>query len=29
MGWVDSMKRALDAKGMSLDQGRMLVHHKS
>ncbi len=25
MGWMDSVKRALGAKGMSEEQGRMLV----
>ncbi len=29
MGWLDSVKRALDAKGMSVEQGRVLVHDRN
>ena len=25
-GWIDSVKRALNERGMSVEQGRMIVH---
>ena len=25
MGWIDGVKRALDARGMTVEQGRMIV----
>ncbi len=29
MGWLDSVKRALSARGMSVKQGRMVVHDRN
>ncbi len=29
MGWLDSVKRALGARGVSVEQGRMLVHDRN
>ncbi len=29
MGWLDSVKRALGARGMSMEQGRVLVHDRN
>ncbi len=29
MGWIDSVKRVLGARGMSVEQGRMLVRDKN
>ncbi len=29
MGWLDSVKRVLGARGMSVEQGRVLVHDRS
>ncbi len=29
MGWLDSVKRALGARGMSVEQGRVLVHDRN
>ncbi len=29
MGWMDSVKRALGARGMSVEQGRMLVRDRN
>ena len=29
MGWMDSMKRALNEKGMSVEQEKMTVHDRS
>ncbi len=29
MGWMDSVKRALGARGMSVEQGRVLVHDRN
>ena len=28
-GWMDSVKRALDARGLSVAQGRMIVHDRN
>ena len=28
-GWMDSVKRALNENGKSVEQGRMIVHDKS
>ncbi len=29
MGWLNSVKRALGARGMSVEQGRVLVHDRN
>ncbi len=29
MGWMDSVKRALGARGMSVEQGRVVVHDRN
>ena len=28
MGWMDSVKRALDVRGMSVEQGRVVAHDR-
>ena len=29
MGWMNGVKRALNQRGMSVEQGRMIVHDRS
>ena len=29
MGWIDGVKRALDARGMSVEQGRVVVRDRN
>ena len=29
MRWMDSVKRAIDARVMTMEEGRMFVHHSS